>query len=128
MSNFLRAKRLEVFVIVTIIAVIGIIYALTRTANAPSSSSDTQAVQQVGTSDVTYDGQDGRNALELLKVFHRVDTKDTSYGPQIIGIDGLTPDSSHYWAFYVNGSLAQVGADKYVTHNNDKIEWKVEGF
>lgn len=126
MSTFLRAKRLEVFVIVIIIAVIGVIYAFTRTAKAPVTTQQQVAAQQAGSSDVTYDGMDGRSALELLAVFHKVDTKQTSFGPMIMGIDGVQPDSSHYWAFYVNGKLADRGADQYITHNGDKIEWKIE--
>ena len=128
MSTFLKAKRLEVFIIVVIIAVVGVIYAFTRTAKAPVTTSQQQAsaTQQANGQYVTYQGMDGRSALELLAVFHKVDTKQTSFGPMIVGIDGVEPDSSHYWAFYVNGKLADVGADQYVTDNGDKIEWKVE--
>jgi hypothetical protein len=127
MNEFFKARRLEILIIVVVIALIGVTYALTKPANAPTvTGTNNQSVQQVANSDIQYQGQDGRSALDLLKVFHRVDTKETSYGPMIVGIDGLAPDSSHFWAFYVNGKLADVGADKYITKNSDQIEWKVE--
>ncbi|MBX4204907.1 MAG: DUF4430 domain-containing protein [Candidatus Doudnabacteria bacterium] len=122
MSNFLRAKRVEIFIIVAIVAAIGVVYAFTRKpVTAPTTTENNQQI-----SSVTYDGQDGRNALDLLKVFHQVDTKDTSYGPMIIGIDGVKPDSSHYWGFYVDGKLADRGADQYITKNGEHIEWKLD--
>jgi hypothetical protein len=126
MSNFLRARRVEIFIIVIIIAVIGVVYAFSRTPESVPATA--QESQQAGSA-ISYDGQDGRNALDLLKVFHQVETKDTSFGPQVMGIDGNHPDESNsYWAFYVNGKLADKGADQYVTSNNDKVEWKVEHF
>jgi hypothetical protein len=127
MSNFFRAKRVEIFVIVVIIASIGVVFAFTRKPVSAPSISGTSVEQQIDY--VSYDGQDGRNALDLLRVFHQVETKATSFGPQVVGIDGNHPDESNsYWAFYVNGKLADKGADQYITSNNDKVEWKVEHF
>ena len=127
MNQFFKVRRLEIFIIVVIIAVIGVIYALTRTATAPTgNNASDSAVQQVPSSSISYQGMDGRNALDLLKVFHRVDTKDTSFGPMVVGIDGLEPDSSHYWAFYINGKMADVGAAQYITKNGDTLEWRLE--
>jgi hypothetical protein len=126
MPNFLKAKRIEIFIIIVVIALFGVVYAFTRTAKAPITDTQQQASQNVAANGVSYAGMDGRNALDLLKVFHKVDTKDTSFGPMIVGIDGVTPDSTHYWAFYVNGKLADVGANSYITKNSDTIEWKLE--
>jgi hypothetical protein len=126
MSKLFNAKRFEIFIIVVVIAAIGVVYAFTRKpVNAPTTSTTQTAQNQ----SVSYEGQDGRNALDLLKVFHDVETKDTAYGAQVMGIDGNHPDESNsYWAFYVNGKLADKGADQYVTKNGDQIEWKVEKF
>lgn len=129
MNSFIKAKRLEIFVVLIVIAVIGIAYALTQKATAPVTTSQNQNQQATVVSSVSYQGQDNRNALDLLQVFHKVDTKDTSFGKQVMGIDGVTPDPTNsYWAFYVNGKLAQVGADHYTTKYGDLIEWKVEKF
>ena len=37
-------------------------------------------------------------------------------------------DTSHYWAFYVNGEASMEGADKVYVNNNDIIEWRYESF
>ena len=33
-----------------------------------------------------------------------------------------------YWAFYINGKMANVGAADYQTKEGDKIEWKIEKY
>ncbi len=126
MPELFKAKRLEIFIIVVIIALIGVGYAFTRTAKAPVTESQQQTSQQTAANGISYHGMDGRNALDLLRVFHQVTTKDTSYGPMVTTIDNVTPDKNHYWAFYVNGKLADVGAQQYITKNSDLIEWKLD--
>jgi len=37
-------------------------------------------------------------------------------------------DSSHYWAFLVNGESAMEGADKIYVYNNDTIRWEYVQF
>lgn len=75
---------------------------------------------------VSYDGQDGKTALEILKSKASVETQDSSIGVFVISINGVANSSDHYWMFYVNGELAPVGADEYKTKNTDKIEWRYE--
>jgi hypothetical protein len=87
--------------------------------NKPPTESDTY---------VTYDGQAGKTALVLLKEKNStVVTKDSDYGPYVDSINGIAGGTGgKYWAFYVNGKLASVGADAYETKAGDKIEWKFE--
>lgn len=126
------AKKLEIFVIVTIIGLIGVIYALTRQpVVAPTvqntQNQENQTVQQVPKTTVQYQGVEGKTALELLRSSHNIETKEfTGIGEYVVSIDGLAPDNQHFWAFYVNGSQAQVGAGQYITKNSDQIEWKLE--
>jgi hypothetical protein len=76
---------------------------------------------------VTYKGQNGKTALELLKLNADVVTKDSAYGPYVDSINGKAGGiEGKYWAFYVNGQMAQVGANDYATKDGDKIEWKFE--
>ena len=144
-------KKLEIFVIVVIIAAIGIIYAfkkpnstLLSTNLQTPSQQNTQVTpntgtsvrsgnnevppptQQVPTSTIEYKGVDGKNALELLQTSHRVDVKHYSFGDLVTGIDGIQPDSSHFWAMYVNGNFSQVGASSYVTKSSDTIKWEID--
>lgn len=133
----MNIKRLEIFVIIVIIAVIGVAFAFTR---APSielsdrfdsseeySAEPEQQVQQVPSTSITYQGVDGRNALDLLKETHNVETQEFSgIGEFVNSIDGIEPDSSHFWGFYINDQQAQVGASQYETSSGDVIEWKLE--
>ena len=74
-----------------------------------------------------YQGKTGSTALALLKAAAAVETKDSAYGPYVDSINGVTGGTDgKYWAFYVNGALAQVGADAYTTKHGDSIEWKLE--
>jgi hypothetical protein len=78
------------------------------------------------TVELSYKGQDGKNALALLKTHANVQTKSSSLGEYVTSINGNDGGGSKYWIFYVNGKEAQVGAGAYVTHNGDTIEWKLQ--
>lgn len=76
---------------------------------------------------ISYQGDDGRTALDILKASYNVETKTyDGIGEMVTGINGVTPDSKHFWAFYVNGEQAQVGAGQYVTKSGDKVSWKLD--
>lgn len=76
---------------------------------------------------VSYRGQEGKNALDLLKASHKVDVKTYSgLGEFVDGIDGVKSDTQHFWSFYVNGKQATVGAGSYTTKTSELIEWKFE--
>lgn len=76
---------------------------------------------------VSYKGQDGKNALDLLKASHKVEVKVYSgIGEFVDAIDGLKSDTKHFWSFYVNGKQSTVGAGSYTTKTTDTIEWKFE--
>lgn len=126
-------KKIEIFVIVVVIAFVGIIYAfkqkpvlvpITTNSNITSEQSDQQ--QQVPTSVIEYKGEDGQTAFALLDASHRVEVKNYSFGDMVIGIDGIAPDAKHFWSFYVNGAMAQVGASAYITKSTDTIKWQID--
>lgn len=128
-------KKIQIFIVIVGVAFIGIVYALTKqpqivpTTNAPLPQNEqvSAPVQLVPGSQVAYRGVDGKNALEVLKATHVVETKDYGdLGAFVTSIDGVEPDSKHFWAFYVDGQLAQVSASTYVTKNSEVIEWKLE--
>lgn len=81
---------------------------------------------QQQTTDVKYDGQNGVDALSLLKKHAQVGVKHYSFGDLVTSINGTQGNGPKYWTFYVNGKEAQVGASSYVTKNSDKIEWKLQ--
>jgi hypothetical protein len=77
-----------------------------------------------------YPGQDGKNALELLKTTYPNTTTKTSgsLGEQVMSINGIEAKSNEYWEFLVNGAAASVGAGAYVTKSTDTITWKLTSF
>lgn len=122
----MTARRLEIFIIIAIIAAIGIVYALTQKPVLAPTNEATNQNQQVPTSVIEYQGVEGRTALSLLKASHNAEVKSYSFGDLVTGIDGISPDSNHFWAMYVNGQFSQVGAGQYVTKNSDLIKWQIE--
>ena len=102
----------------------------TDTSTEPSNVSVEQ-VQLASNEDgtvVDYTGVEGESALALLKQYADVDTDEfEGLGEYVVAINGVTADSSsNYWAFYVNGEAATVGAGSYVTASGDQIEWRLE--
>lgn len=86
----------------------------------------TEVVQGSDLAEQPYEFLEGQTALDLLKARHKVEAKDYgSLGEMVIGIDGVSARIDQFWAFYVNGKLADVGAGSYKLKANDKIEWKL---
>ncbi len=64
--------------------------------------------------------------MQLLQEKYRIETQSFSSGEFVKSINGVEANSSHYWAFYINGQQATVGAGQYVTKDGDVVEWKME--
>ncbi|HVY68207.1 MAG TPA: DUF4430 domain-containing protein [Patescibacteria group bacterium] len=80
-----------------------------------------------GAGERQYQAQAGETALALLQSSHRVDSKSyAGMGEFVSGIDGVSPDAQHFWAFYVNGRSSNVGAGSYQLHSGDRINWQLE--
>lgn len=79
--------------------------------------------------EIRYQGVVGQTALETLRNEIPVETETSDFGEFVTSINGVAADSSsEYWAFYVNGELASVGAGAYEAADGDMIEWKLESF
>ena len=91
------------------------------------SVADSQGPVQ-STSDIfSYEGKAGEDALTLLKAKTTVEQNTSGL---VISINGRKADDKkhEYWAFYVNGKMAEVGPKDYITKDGDKIEWKIEKY
>lgn len=83
--------------------------------------------QQKSPEVVSYKGEDGKNALELLKQSYDVETKTyEGIGELATAINGVRADSKHFWSFYVDGRQSSVGAGAYMTKSTEVISWKFE--
>jgi len=98
-----------------------------RPTKTVQSAPHEQLVSSADKKTVSYEGQTGKTALEILKSLAQVQTQNSSYGEFVTGINGVTADGAkQFWSFYVNGKLASEGAGTYKTTNGQKIEWRVE--
>ncbi|WML44202.1 DUF4430 domain-containing protein [Neobacillus sp. PS3-40] len=70
-------------------------------------------------------------AFQFLQVAigaENVGYSDSQYGKMINTIKGLAAEGSNYWAFYVNGKMASVGADSYPLQPGDQISFQYESW
>lgn len=95
----------------------------TETVNVNVEAKATKVCAKISSTCLRYAGQDGKNALELLKAKHKVEATAQGF---VTAINSIKPDSKHFWSFYVNGQAAQVGAKDYQTKKGETIEWKLE--
>ncbi|MBI3573058.1 MAG: DUF4430 domain-containing protein [Candidatus Kerfeldbacteria bacterium] len=102
---------------------------VTVNTNAVVANTNTQtnaaANTNATTSTIIYSGHAGKTALELLQATHKVDASSAGF---VNSIDGTKPGTRQYWAFYVNGKLADVGAKSYQTKDTETIEWRLDSF
>ena len=72
----------------------------------------------------------GTTALQLLITTHKVVSQGGKENTYVMEIDGkgASITNKEFWAFYINGKQAQVGAGSYFIKNNDTIEWKIESY
>ncbi|MBI2462961.1 MAG: DUF4430 domain-containing protein [Candidatus Spechtbacteria bacterium] len=77
---------------------------------------------------ISYQGVEGKNALELLKQHYSIQSKDYGHdlGEFVEAIDGITPQKDEFWALFVNSKSSMVGASSYITKNGDVIEWRIQ--
>lgn len=109
-----------------VVAVVGVGGIWATVANSPSHKVDSVVNSQGKTTQLSYQGQEGKNALALLKQHATVQTKHYSFGDLVTSINGTAGNGPKYWTFYVNGKQASVGAGSYVTKDSDKIMWKLQ--
>lgn len=74
-----------------------------------------------------YQGKDGIDALRLLKDKARIEESQSGF---VVSINERKADQAkkEFWAFYINGKMAEVGAADYLTKDADLIEWKIEKY
>ena len=75
----------------------------------------------------SYKGAAGKDALSLLK--NRFPVEQNASG-LVTSIHGQKADDKkhQYWAFFINGKMAEVGPAQYVTKDGDVLVWKIEKY
>ncbi len=100
---------------------------VTPPQDKPSSIITVSPTQNLLSDKFEYQGQEGVDALTLLK---QKTTVDQDSSGMVISISDRQADNNQreFWSFYINGEPAQVGAASYITKNNDIISWKIEKY
>ncbi|MFC8921620.1 DUF4430 domain-containing protein [Cellulosimicrobium sp. NPDC057127] len=80
--------------------------------------------------ELSYEGEDGRTALDLLlEADPSAQVSGEGENAFVTAIDGVAADpDGEFWALYVNGEMASVGAGSLETEDGDEITWKLEAF
>lgn len=74
---------------------------------------------------ITYDGEDGETALDLLREHgYDVALESSKLGDYVTAIGDVTATASEYWLFEVDGKMPSVGADAYETKDGETVTWK----
>ncbi len=71
------------------------------------------------------------NAFQLLQAAlgtDQVGFEETQYGKMITSIKGIKAEGTNYWAFYVDGTMASVGAESYQLKNGNQINFQLESY
>lgn len=78
---------------------------------------------------VSYKGQTGKTALELLQKSAKVLMSGTGENAFVTSINGVVANSSNqYWQLKVNDKSASVGAGSLITKDSDTITWELTSF
>lgn len=125
-KNEIGVSPINILAMVIVLVIFGFLGFFVDRSNSNAVEKNKPAVAAVQT--IAYDGEDGKNALELLKSKAEVKTQDSSIGIFVISINGVANSEDHFWMFYVNGELGSVAADQYTTKSSDKIEWRYNQF
>lgn len=76
----------------------------------------------------SYEGRDGSTVLDLLlEADPSAEVTGEGENAFVTGIDGIAADPDReFWALYVNGDMATVGAGSFETKDGDEVTWKLE--
>jgi len=121
-----RAALIKTNIIIGVAVLLGLgggVWAYT--ANSPTHKVEVRRNEQQQITQISYYGQQGQNALALLKKHASVQTHHYSFGDMVVSINGVKGTGPKYWTFYVNGKEASVGAGNYATKNSDLLKWEL---
>ena len=120
-------KRILIIAGIIILILIGIqvFHPVSHVSPNTAAVHPTTVVKPTKTATFSYKGENGVDALTLLK---KKTTVEQNKAGLVVAINGYKPTGHNYWAFYVNGKYAQVGPAEYKTKNTDVILWKVEKY
>lgn len=128
----MKTKRTVIAIFGAVVLAAGVSSAILVSLDQPPKNEVAQSGQVAGTKEddtdlVRFTAEADKTVLEQLTERAEVVTKDSQYGAYVDSINGKEGgDGGKYWTFYVDGQMAQAGADAYITKGGESIEWKFE--
>jgi len=129
-TSWSPTRMIAAIILLLILGIIGIVAGPIAEKNKASkevAGIEAQALPKT-VQTVSYEGQDGKTALEILKETHNIKTQESSMGIFVTSINDTTNTPDTFWMFYINNQLGPIGADQYKTKAGEKIEWRFEKF
>lgn len=99
---------------------------LSSTIGCGHKKDETATTENQGPGDIAtveLVGRDSVSVLDLLREQHDVQFKQSSLGTFVTGIDTLEVTRETYWIYTVNDSTPDLGADRYITSDHDRVVW-----
>lgn len=117
-------KRAIFFILLAFVAGFAFLAIWARISVPRQQITSSSPVSTTVASTISYKGEDGKDALTLLKNHASIVQNQSGL---VVTINGRTAnDSKHeFWEFVVNGKEAKVGPASYVTKPGDTIQWKI---
>jgi hypothetical protein len=124
----MNSKLLLAGIVIVVLVAIGSLQLANITGYAASSAGNFGVTVNIenGAGTATYKTTvtPRETAFDALKRVATVDYRIYSTGVLITAINGLTQDSGHYWMYFVNGNMPEVGCDYYHPNDGDVITFR----
>ncbi len=91
--------------------------------SAQDKKADKKTVAVTDSITIELTAEEAETVLELLQREHTVDSRSSSMGLFVKGIDSIVNSSSAFWVYSVNDSMAKIACDKYMLSPGDKLKW-----
>ncbi len=129
--NQMTRQLVTVIVLLLVLTGLGFLvskYDVSKLRTGTSTSQSTKDVKPV-----SYQGETGKTVLELLQRNHKVDTRDSSIGTLITGIDGVanvqtSATNGKAWIYYVDDQQGISAPNEAQTQDGQTVEWRYESY
>lgn len=127
-------KKVLLFILILFFAVGGSVFFYNKYFSLKPQNNATQlsynVFQSIGNVTTAHKTTNKQTALILLQKTNNTIIKGEGTNAFVQSINGVmaNPAKNQFWAFYINGKAATVGAGSYYLQPNDKIEWKIESY
>lgn len=123
---FTKTNTILIAVVIALFGVSTVIWRAKDSSTSQNTNTTATDSKPAVTTYVSYQGEDDKTALELLKANADAKTETSSLGEYVTAINGNDGGGTKYWLFYIDGKESVVGAGAYITKNGELIEWKLQ--